>query len=119
MQTASDIVFRNDTLVRMLIECNADLIYSLYHLTSVTTAIVVEYLQNMSGDKILYKACCIHSPTLIRLAIAKGAKIWNWALRGACEGGHRELAEWLIDDKGATNCTYCRNTKHNFTNNQI
>ena len=119
MTTASDIVFRNDTLVRMLIECDVDLIYSLYHLTSVTTAIVVEQLQKVSGDQILYKACCIHSPTLFRLAIGKGANNWNSALCGACEGGHRELAEWLIDDKGATNCTYCDNTRHNFTNNQI
>ena len=31
----------------------------------------------------------------------KGANAFEWALSGACMGGHRELAEWLIDEKGA------------------
>jgi len=39
--------------------------------------------------------------------IEKGANDWNWGLQGACEGGHYELAEWMIE-KGADpkSCRY-------------
>ena len=37
---------------------------------------------------------------LAELMIEKGATDWNWGLMDACYGGHRDLAEWMIA-KGA------------------
>ena len=29
--------------------------------------------------------------------VEKGARDWNLGLRSACQGGHRGIAEWMID----------------------
>ena len=50
----------------------------------------------------LYQACYEGHRELAEWLIdEKGANDFNAGLQGACEGGHRELAEWLIDEKGA------------------
>jgi len=38
---------------------------------------------------------------VVILMIQKGVNNWNWGLRYACEGGHMEIVELLIQ-KGAT-----------------
>ena len=55
-----------------------------------------------SKNMALYQACYEGHRELSEWLIdEKGANDFDRALRGACEGGHRELAEWLINEKGA------------------
>ena len=55
-----------------------------------------------SKNMALYQACYEGHRELAEWLIdEKGANYFNWDLSGACERGHRELAEWLIDENGA------------------
>ena len=56
------------------------------------------YLDWNSG---LNASCLGGHRDLAEFMIEKGATYWNWGLQGACKGGHRDLAEWMIE-KGAT-----------------
>ena len=53
-------------------------------------------------DWALRGACEGGHKELVELMIEKGATRWDWGLRGACRGGHKDLAELMIE-KGATN----------------
>ena len=48
----------------------------------------------------LYGACLGGHRELAEWMIEKEATKWDWALEGACYGGHRGIAEWMIE-KGA------------------
>jgi hypothetical protein len=70
--------------------------------TSFATLIHTDYRSENRNDA-LKRACFEGHRELAEWLIdVKGATNFNWALNGACEGGHRDLAEWLIDVKGAT-----------------
>ena len=60
----------------------------------------------MDWDDGLSGACQGGHRDLAEFMIEKGANNWNWGLDAACYGGHRDFAEWMIE-KGATQCNYC------------
>jgi hypothetical protein len=60
-----------------------------------------------SKNDALFRACKEGHRKLAEWLIdKKGANYFKWALRGACKGGHRELAQWLIDEKGANHFNF-------------
>ena len=50
----------------------------------------------------LYGACQGGHHEIVQWMIDRGAKDWNWGLRCACRGGHPEVAQMMID-RGARN----------------
>jgi len=53
-------------------------------------------------NTVLYESCKEGSLFIAKNAIDIGVVIdWNWGLYGACQGDHKELAEWMIS-KGAS-----------------
>ena len=52
-------------------------------------------------NTLLKQSCENGSMFMVKKAIEKGATNWNWGLRGAWYGGHREFADFMIE-KGAT-----------------
>jgi hypothetical protein len=70
--------------------------------TSFATLIHTDYRSQDPNDA-LYRACLEgHRELAEWLIVKKGATNFYWALHCACLEGHRDLAEWLIDVKGAT-----------------
>ena len=51
----------------------------------------------------LYGACEGGHKEMAVYMISKGANYWNQGLGGACKGGHKEMADYMIS-KGATKC---------------
>ena len=49
----------------------------------------------------LYGACLGGHRGIAEWMVERGATYWDRGLEGACEGGRRDLAEWMIE-KGAT-----------------
>jgi len=43
---------------------------------------------------------------IVQLMIEKGATDWNWGLQYVCKNGHMEIVQLMID-KGATKCYCC------------
>ena len=41
--------------------------------------------------------------------IENGSTDWNWGLKFACQYGHKEMVQLMIE-KGATHCFYCWET---------
>lgn len=44
----------------------------------------------------LWGACLGGHLDMVNLAISKGTNFWNWGLEGACEGGHIDIARLMI-----------------------
>ena len=61
----------------------------------------------------LYNVCETGSLWGAQKMIQKGTNGWNWGLSGACVGGHRDVAEIMIQ-KGATHCTFYNCPGHAF-----
>ena len=45
---------------------------------------------------LLYDVCKSGDMDMVNIAIEKGATGWNEGLKGACEGGHREIVDLMI-----------------------
>ena len=54
----------------------------------------------------LYELCKSGDSKAVHQAIHNGASDWNWGLRGACRGGHKDLVllmvqygakDWMLD----------------------
>jgi hypothetical protein len=58
-------------------------------------------------DRGLKGACIGGHKELAELMIARGANDWNYGLSGACFAGHKELAEFMIA-RGARDCDTCK-----------
>ena len=53
--------------------------------------------KNLNWNCGLYGACEGGHRELTEWMVEKGARDWNLGLRSACQGGHRGIAEWMID----------------------
>ena len=53
--------------------------------------------KKLNWDYGLQGACQGGHRDLIQWMIECGAEFWSWGLEGACQGGHQELAQWMID----------------------
>ena len=66
-------------------------------------ALIDKHKENLAWDSGLEGACLGGHRDLAEFMIQKGATDWNYGLYNACSGGHRDLAELMIE-KGATKC---------------
>ena len=80
---------------------------------SITLDDIGGLLLTYSPDKLLNDSCKQESMFIVLKAIEKGATNWDNGLYGACEGGHIEIANLMIES-GPTHCrphgeqVYCR-----------
>jgi len=74
------------------------------HFRAIFSKMVPAVYRKGNFNDSLYNACKGGHKELAQWLIdTKGATDFDWALSGACFGGHKELVQWLIDTKGATN----------------
>ena len=74
------------------------------HFHAIFSKTVPDVYRKGNVNNSLYNACKEGYRELAQWLIRiKGATDFDWALFGACLGGHVKLAQWLIDVKGATN----------------
>ncbi len=50
---------------------------------------------------------------IVNLMIEKGSCLWNLGFYSACRGGHLNIVNLMIE-KGANKCSNCNNSKHKF-----